>query len=49
MKIFFTQALRVKPEEAGCEQYVNEEKSRGRHEIREVWITSPVGLVAAER
>lgn len=37
---FFSQALRVAPEEACCDYYVNEEKSRGRHEKREVWVTS---------
>lgn len=37
---FFNQALQVTPEEAGCDHYVNEEKSRGRHEIREVWVTN---------
>lgn len=37
---FFSQALQVTPEEACCEHYVNEEKSRGRHETREVWVTS---------
>lgn len=37
---FFNQALQVTPEEAGCDHYVNEEKSRDRHEIREVWVTN---------
>lgn len=37
---FFSQALRVTPEEADCDCYVSEEKSRGRQETREVWITS---------
>lgn len=37
---FFTQALQATPEEAGCDHYVNEEKSRGRLEIREVWVTN---------
>jgi predicted transposase YbfD/YdcC len=37
---FFNQALLVTPEEAGCEVYSNEEKSRGRHENREVWVTN---------
>lgn len=36
---FFDQALQVTPEEAGCDQYINEEKSRGRLEMREVWVT----------
>jgi predicted transposase YbfD/YdcC len=36
---FFNQALQVTPDEAGCDHYINEEKSRGRHEIREVWAT----------
>jgi predicted transposase YbfD/YdcC len=37
---FFSQALQVLPEEAGCDRYINEEKSRGRLEIREVWVTN---------
>lgn len=37
---FFNQALQVTPEEADCDVYSNEEKSRGRHEIREVWVTN---------
>lgn len=37
---FFSQALQTTPGEADCEQYVSEEKSRGRHEIREVWVTN---------
>ena len=37
---FFIQAIQVTPEEADCDHYVSEEKSRGRHEIREVWVTS---------
>jgi len=37
---FFSQSLQVTPEEAGCDHYVNEEKLRGRHEIREVWVTN---------
>lgn len=37
---FFNQALQVKPEEAGCEYYSNEDKCRGRHEMREVWVTN---------
>lgn len=38
---FFSQALQA-PEEAGCDHYVNEEKSRGRHEVREVWVTNEI-------
>jgi len=37
---FFIQALQVTSEEACCDYYVNEEKSRGRHEKREVWVTN---------
>ncbi|MDP3683805.1 MAG: ISAs1 family transposase [Ignavibacteria bacterium] len=37
---FFTQALLVSPEEACCDQYTNQEKSRGRLETREVWISN---------
>lgn len=36
---FFQQAIKVKPEEAGCDYYCNEEKSRDRIEKREVWVT----------
>jgi len=36
---FFMQAVQVTPEEAKCNLYTNEEKSRGRHETREVWVT----------
>lgn len=35
----FLQALDVTPEEADCDRYVSEEKSRGRLETREVWAT----------
>lgn len=37
---FFNQALQSTPEEANCDHYVNEEKSRGRHETSEVWVTN---------
>lgn len=37
---YFNQALQVTPDEANCDQYINEEKSRGRHETREVWTTN---------
>lgn len=36
---FFIQAVQVNPEEANCNLYINEEKSRGRHEKREVFVT----------
>jgi predicted transposase YbfD/YdcC len=36
---FFVQAIEIMPEEAGCDYYVTEEKSRGRVEKREVWAT----------
>ncbi len=39
---YFRQALEVRPEEADCRYYVNEEKSRGRIETREVWVTESV-------
>ena len=39
---FFIQALGVGAEEAGCECYINEEKSRGRHELREVFVTNQI-------
>jgi len=34
---FFNQAVEYTPEEAGCDFFVSEEKSRGRIEKREVW------------
>lgn len=34
---FFTQALEVTPEEAECDYFCSEEKSRGRIEKRELW------------
>ena len=37
---FFKQALQCSPEEVECDLYTNEEKSRGRHETREVWVTN---------
>ena len=40
---FFGQAIQVKPEESGCDHYINEEKSRGRIETREVWVTESLG------
>ncbi len=36
---FFNQAILVQHEEADCDYYINEEKSRGRIEKREVWVT----------
>jgi len=36
---FFNQATLVQHEEADCDYYINEEKSRGRIEKREVWVT----------
>lgn len=39
---FFSQALLVKAEEADCDHYVSEEKSRGRLETREVWVTDQI-------
>nr|WP_166154847.1 ISAs1 family transposase [Neochlamydia sp. AcF84]NGY94568.1 hypothetical protein [Neochlamydia sp. AcF84] len=38
-KNFFDQAIKVKPEEASCDYYSIEEKSRERFEKREVWCT----------
>jgi len=37
---FFLQALVLVPEESNCDCYITEEKSRGRFEKREVWVTS---------
>jgi predicted transposase YbfD/YdcC len=36
---FFDQALPIAPEETNCDYWRYEEKSRGRHEIREIWAT----------
>jgi predicted transposase YbfD/YdcC len=36
---FFEQALLTAPEEADCDYWRYEERSRGRHEIREIWAT----------
>jgi predicted transposase YbfD/YdcC len=36
---FFNQAILVQHEEADCDYYVSEEKSRGRIEKREVWVS----------
>lgn len=36
---FFDQALQATPEEAGCDHYISEEKSRGRLETREIWVS----------
>lgn len=36
---FFQQAIQLKPIEAGCDYYCNEETSRNRIEKREVWAT----------
>ena len=36
---FFKQALKVRPEEADCDYYCTEEKSRSRIEKREIWAT----------
>ncbi len=36
---FFDQALRVSPEEAGCDHSLSVEKNRGRLEKREIWST----------
>lgn len=36
---FFQQAIQVSPEEAECDYYCSEEKSRDRFEKREVWTT----------
>lgn len=36
---FFRQVLEVSPEEANCDFYISEEKSRDRWEKREVWAT----------
>jgi len=39
-KNFFTQALGVELEEAGCDYFSSEEKSRNRIEKREIWTAS---------
>ena len=39
---FFKQAIEVMPEEATCDYYVSEEKSRDRLEKREVWSTNEI-------
>lgn len=39
---FFNQARQVSPEEAECVYWSIEEKTRGRHEIREVWTTDKI-------
>lgn len=36
---FFAQAIEVRPEEADCDYYCSEEKSRSRLEKREIWVT----------
>lgn len=36
---FFAQAIAVKPDDANCDYYCSEEKSRGRVEKREIWVT----------
>lgn len=36
---FFLQAMAMEPHESGCDYAVSEEKSRGRSEKRETWIT----------
>jgi predicted transposase YbfD/YdcC len=36
---FFLQALAVEPQDAGCDYAVSEERSRGRFEKRETWVT----------
>jgi predicted transposase YbfD/YdcC len=36
---FFKQVMEVTPDEAGCDYYLSEEKSRNRIEKREVWVT----------
>ena len=43
---FFSQALEVSPDEAECDHYTSEEKSRGRHEIREVWTTEELSWLS---
>ena len=37
---YFTQAVKVSPEESGCDYAVTEETSRERHEKREAWMAS---------
>ena len=40
---FFKQVIVLTPEEAACDYYVSEEKSRDRFEKREVWSTNEIG------
>lgn len=37
---FYSQAMKVSPEESGCDYWVSEERTRGRTEKREVWACS---------
>lgn len=46
---FFEQALKVSAEEADCNYYVMEEKSRNRTEKREVWATSKLEWLPQQR
>jgi predicted transposase YbfD/YdcC len=39
---FFEQVVLVSPEDAQCDYYVSEEKSRGRLEKREIWCSSDI-------
>lgn len=39
---FFEQAVEFKPEEADCDYWCTEEKTRGRQEKREVWTTGNI-------
>jgi predicted transposase YbfD/YdcC len=42
---FFEQGVVVKPEEAGCDYWCSEEKTRGRQEKREVWTTGSIDWI----
>lgn len=42
---FFEQAIVVKPEEADCDYWCSEEKTRGRQEKREVWTTGNIAWI----
>jgi predicted transposase YbfD/YdcC len=42
---FFEQAVVVKPEEADCDYWCSEEKTRGRQEKREVWTTGSIDWI----
>lgn len=46
---FFQQAIILQPQECGCDYYKNEEYSRGRLELREVWTTGDIDWLPQKR